>query len=213
MAKEAVLPDGQLEWIETDGVAYIDTNVAGGQPKSVKVTAQITNGLASFCLIGAYYGSSTMTRRFVFSRYVAGEMKIHAYFHSSGNISVSCANSILNNTPFDIETKLNRNNQEISIKEQGEEWVSEVGTIASNSNGTATILIFAAHGDNDSIIWNAPRGTRLMSTKIYNDITFSTLLRDYLPWRLNGVVGLWDNVSQTFFAPQVGTLTGGPNVI
>ena len=27
------------------------------------------------------------------------------------------------------------------------------------------------------------------------------------------IIGLWDNVSQTFFAPQGGTLIGGPNVI
>lgn len=208
------LPDGPLEWIETDGVAYIDTGVAGGQPKSVKFTAQIGNPNVSFCLMGAYYGSSTKSRRFIFGRYVTGEMKIHAYFHSSGNISVSCVDSATNNTPFDVETILNRNKQTISIKEQGGEWVTASGTNGNNSSGTASILILAAHGDN-GIEWQAPQGTKIMTAKIYDDVSFSSLLRNYLPWRLNGEVGLMDTLTNTFYgnAAGSGAFTGGPNVI
>lgn len=212
MMANATPPDGQLEWVETDGSAYIDTGIVGAQPKSAKMTARIGDGSVSGCLMGAYYGSSTTTRRFIFARYLSSDQKIHTYFHTSGDISVSCADSVLNNTPFDIEAALNRNNQKISIKESGGTWVTATGTNGSNSTGIATILIFAAHGVN-SVTWHSSSGTRIMSAQIFSDVNFTTKVRDYLPWRYNGIVGLWDNVSQTFFAPQGGTLTGGPNVI
>lgn len=215
MAKEAVLPDGQLEWIETDGQCYFDTGITN-QSRSMEGKFLVTQGNHKDCMLGTDTSDGNdgslkyMLLDFPVSSTYFRVAFSYYYYYNSGMPNI--LNSVTNKTPFEVKSQAMSGSQKINVKQQGEGQYTTASKTGSGSIISANMFLLAANrGGNAVSIMN--EGTRIYYTKIYSNFNYTGLVRDYLPWRLNGVVGLWDNVSQTFFAPQGGTLTGGPNVI
>ena len=210
MAKEAVLPDGQLEWIETDGAAYFDTGINGKTPMSATgrlLLPNYQNGSYFILAHGTIDGNGDTINFLWKSRSKASKLGYAIYYIYSSIVDFSAWGQW-----FDFRTKLQNGLCSLGVRVVGDTTWTEASATRNRAIDTGHLYIFATNS-NDSAYSEAPQGSRIASMVIYNTASYTTMLRDYLPWRLNGVVGLWDNVSQTFFAPQGGTLIGGPNVI
>lgn len=208
------LPDGPLEYIETDGSAYIDTGIEGKWPRSCELKALIVN-TAFACLLGARVGTGGL--RFQLIMNSSNRVDIGAsnsYFNG-----VSIESSITNQTPVVVRAMLrNSSGSYIEAKQEGESSFTRK-TITSYPGGTnpttgLKLFLFANNYGSGSSGNIEPAGTRLYYCKIYSDTALSNLIFDGVPYRYNHKCGLWDNVSNTFFgnANSSGAFIGGPNV-
>lgn len=210
MAKEAVLPDGQLEWIETDGAAYFDTGINGKTPMSATGRLLLPNHQdeSYYILAHGTNDGNADTINFLWKSSAQASKLGYAIFYKYASIVDFSAWGQW----FDFRTKLQSGSCSLGVRVVGDTTWTEASATRNRIINTGHLYIFATNR-NDSAFFEAPQGSRIASMVIYNTASYTTMLRDYLPWRLNGVVGLWDNVSQAFFAPQGGTMIGGPNVI
>ena len=210
MANEALLPDGQLEWIETDGNAYFDTGINGKTPMSVtgRILLPQTSNYGYFFLGHGNIDGNNGTINFLWKGSVqTSKLGYGIYYIFSSIVDFTAWGQW-----FDFRTKLQNGLCSLGVRVVGDATWTEASASRNRTINTGHLYIFATNS-NDTALGKAPQGSRIASIVMYNTASYTTELRNYLPWRLNGVVGLWDNVSQTFFAPQGGTLTGGPNVI
>lgn len=212
MMQAAAAPpaDGQLEWIETDGAAYFDTGINGKTPMSATGRILLPNyqNNSYYILAHGRIDGNIGTINFLWkSVNQTSKLGYGIYYIYSSIVGFSAWGQW-----FDFRTKLQYGTCSLGVRVVGDANWTEASAIINRNINTGYLYLLATN-DNNTPSNNVPQGTRIASLTIYNTASYSTELRDYLPWRLNGVVGLWDNVSQTFFAPQGGTLTGGPNVI
>lgn len=226
MAKEAVLPDGQLEWIETDGVAYITLGLTATPPRCVeaRVLVPLFDGIMTSIIFGGYRtatGASTSNVSLFWMSYSSGATIANTgftYYYNYGG-SDGCPSvlaSATNGTYFDFRCELRRGLQKIEVKEEGGNWVSFQKTRTETLTSNHSIVIFGGRLGSSSINNVAKSGTRLAgATKIYSGSGYTNLSYNLLPWRLNGEVGLMDTLTDTFHgnAAGSGAFTGGPNVI
>lgn len=217
MKAEAVAPhDGQLEWIETDGVAYIDSGVKGMQ--SFAAEAEIYP-IHSSNILAVILGTETANHadgpnrlipflinsddRACFARY---------YYYSSGMRDISSV--IINETSYIQRSQLRSGSQLISTKLQGESTFTTVTKVGTGNVGTSyNMYIFAAN--NGAAVWKCKGGTKIGYLTIWGDYNMTSTIKTFVPWRLNGEVGLMDTLTNTFHgnAAGSGAFIGGPNVI
>lgn len=209
--KGPVLPYTPLEYIETDGVAYISTGIIGTPPRSCEIkaylpsTTPLTN--TKFGVLCAYtVASSYNTRNFALFNYYGGTASFSFYYnYGPADGTPSLAWSIENASPFVVKTTLKRGAQTISIKQDNSEsWVSLSKAQTGNVSSTYLLVLFNGY-QNSSYSIPAPSGTRIYYCKIYSDDTYTTLVRDYVPCIYNGEYGLWDKVSDSFFGNSAGS--------
>lgn len=217
MAKEAVLPDGQLEWIETDGVAYINTMHNGRQPRSVKAKVKIPQISSIGCLIGCEGtpdepdGNKYSPLRIAFNPYRL--CFAYNYYYTSGSVDIS--QYIADGKIIDAYCQIKTGSQVLGAKEEGGgSYTSYSKTSTANISSSYSMYIFACNRANTPV-YHCENGTRILELTIYSNFNMTTKLADYKPWRLNGEVGLMDTLTNTFHgnAAGSGAFTGGPNVI
>lgn len=213
MMQSAAAPpaDGQLEWIETDGVAYIDTGYTPNNNSGaiIRCLPALTGSSCYIC--GCRNGTSN--RHWYLS------------FLSSGNASFGYANAVSTGWPFD-GTKVttfkikftSSTSKSMSITPDGgtETVYNYTTTTNTPSLGSLSYYIFAMNYPGGNI-GHATDGTKIYSFEIYTqtNLVESNIAKRYLPWRLNGEVGLMDVLTNTFYGNVAGSgaFTGGPNVI
>ena len=218
MGSQSVAPhDGQLEWIETDGVAYIDSGVKGMQSFAAEAKIypkQVPSGIVS--IIGTETANSmdganrlipfiiNEVSKACFARY---------YFYSSGMRDISPA--ITNETYYIQRSQLRSGSQLISTKLYGESTFTTVTKAGTGIVGSSyNMYIFAANRAGTAVE-KCPNGTKIGYLTIWDNYDMTSTLKTFIPWRLNGEVGLMDTLTNTFHgnAAGSGAFTGGPNVI
>ena len=189
-------PDGPVDWIETDGVAYINTGVIGVDPRSAEIKC-IAKQKGDRILSSSTGAENASNYALLFISSSATAALAHYYFYSNGFPSVQDA--ITNSTPFVARVAMKKGSQSMSVKKEGESSYTTYSRTDNNSTrSTRTLFLFGNNTGGNPII--ATSGTRVYYCKIYSDDTFTTLVRDFIPYRYKGQYGLWDNVTNSFFA-------------
>lgn len=204
VSQDASLPYTPLEYIETDGVAYIRTNVAGNSPKSF--TGKMlpicpSSGTGSSYFIGCRKDSGN-TRFWAFCVYGNKTAAFGYYNGYYANLNIS--DSIDNATPLEFHSVLQRGTCRIGAKQQGEsDFTDYTRNITYNVTTNYYICLFAVN--NAGTIAHSLSGTRCYGVKIYNSNNYTSLAFDGIPVLYNGEYGLWDLVSNSFFGNVAGS--------
>ena len=208
MTAQSVAPhDGQLEWIETDGVAYIDSGFTPNIYSSAKIKALLTwqNTANWFC--GVQNGTSNRLSYLMVT--------------AEGNATMAWKTAVWTGLAFD-KTKItdfasrfiSASSRILSITPEGgaTDNFTNTNTYSTPSLANLHLYIFANNNSGTPIV--STTGTKLFYFEAYSDPNFGTLVRKYVPWRLNGEVGLMDTLTNTFYGNSAGSgaFIGGPNV-
>lgn len=208
--QEVALPYTPLNYIETDGTAYIDTTIVSLPPKSSEI--KVLMGSDTTCgLIGGYTNNSASSknnRNYALVLYYSGKhvgfTHCYNYVPSDGIPSVNY--SVTNSVPFVVKSIVAWNNQSISVlQENSPSWTTFSKKQRDTVSTTYSLLILSVHNGHV-----APSGTRLYYCKIYSDVSYGTLIFDGIPVLYNGEYGLWDRVTNSFFgnSASTGAFTG-----
>lgn len=204
----APLPYTPVEYIETDGTAYIDTGISGSIPRSFEMRITPMPVSSEYYFAGVRVSaSSRMYPLLISSSKTAGYA-----FNSSAWNPTSIATSIDNRSPMDVRTHIRSGSQQIGIKQAGDSSYTNFSKTATGSF-TTTLKIFLFTANNNGSPLTSCAGVRLHSVKIYVDSTYTTCYFDGQPCIYNGEYGLWDRISNTFFgnAAVSGAFTGPSN--
>lgn len=189
-----------VEYIATDGDAYINTGLVATPPKSseIKVMAKTDSNYGLLC--GWTNASGGDAKNFALAKVYSGKKVglTHYYNYAAGDGIPSIEYSIDNQTPFIVKTDIKKGTQHISVKqENSDSWTTVSKSDNNTVNSTYQLVIFNTY-QGGSYSLPAPSGTRLYYCKIYSDNTYGGLVFDGVPCYYNGVYGLWDKVSGTF---------------
>lgn len=175
------------DYLENDGVAYIDTGIIGGNNISTELKFRNIGSANRFI----YGGTGNYTPVIVQS---------NNWFNTRySNVGDSNVTTIVL-TQVDQNDHIIRFNFNNSILWDGVEYASNL----SIKNDTKTLYLF----NSSDILYTAT--ARIYYCKIYNN---GTLVRDYEPCLYNKQAGLWDTVERKFYgnANNTGVLTIGNN--
>jgi len=198
------LPIGysQVEYIQTDGTAWIDTGIQPALDFEVKAKVyQPTSGDQFF--MGAR--KDTGNTRFY---------PIHVYSGEYLTVTGTWANypgvtpADTYTTPHVLDSVIT-NGTSLSITVDGVPDTG-TGTITESTLPTVSLPIFGGRLNNGQSITRSPSGSRCYYAKIYSG---GVLVRDFVAVIDNlNRIGLYDFVSETFFgnAAQYGAFTAGP---
>ena len=191
-----VVPDGytQLEYIESTGTQYIDTNFTPNQDTRVVLDHVFTSStlVSGF---GARYGYNT--NGFVYCAELNSDtsksyVQYGAIYQSSANLDG------FNRHTVDF-------NKNLFYQDGTQIYSFDISTFTVS----LPILLFAY---NDSTVPIISSGMRCYSSKIYDN---GTLIRDFIPAKRNSdsVIGLYDIVNGVFYTNAgTGEFVAGPEV-
>lgn len=199
-----------VDYIETDGTAYIDTGIIGIDPRSVEIKCIVKQN--SDHILSSSTGSTENASNYALLLTNGGGLAMfaHYYFYSSGLPSLQ--NSITNGIPFIARVAMSGSSQSVSVKFDGESSYTTVTKADRNViRSTRTMFLFGAN--TGSTPRHAAQGTRVYYCKIYSNNNFTTLVRDLVPCIYQGQYGMWDNVSNAFFGNSAssGAFSGPSN--
>lgn len=175
-----------ISYIESDGESYIDTGISGGSNASYEMMVQYSDIRPS--TYDAVFGGS---RQSVIP-------KVY-YLDWNGLNLESAAGVVGTHVGFADKTvtgiKYNSDGS-VYTKYGSENWIAltiDHSSIAGNGWGDLSWYVFNSHGEPGMMI-----PMRLYYLKMYTD---GVLVRDFVPVKRDsdGKIGLWDNVSSTFF--------------
>jgi len=194
MMARAAAPESYLEYVATDGSAYIDTGVIG--KAGTKVEAGMMWGSISGDI--AFVGARNNTDGRYLPIHVYSSQWWFGYKNQKGGKGTPVANTYYTVTSEVTSAgvyTLNVNDDTFS-----EDYSSSVGNYSSD----LPLYLFALSCENNGVSNKAPAGTRCYYLKIWQD---GVLVRDYKPCYHEGVVTLYDAQNDTYATPVAGTLT------
>ena len=103
---ETPLPYTPLTYIQTDGNAYIDTGIAGSQPKSMEIKALISQDVNCVMLGKGNIGTSSQVASMFVLLYINGARTCFGYRYRYLNGAPSISTSITNQTPFECRCQM-----------------------------------------------------------------------------------------------------------
>ena len=197
------LPYTPLEYIETDGTAYINSGVVAKATMSfdlkVKMNSSISNS-EIFVGVGSTDGASGTLNGLWRSSTNQGKIGYGYYYIYSGILTPS---SFAN--PFEVSTRLLKGSCVMGIKEQGSSsYTSASNNRTSTVSSSAALFIFATNVSG-SPSYRASAGSRIYYIRIISGGSLPNLAFDGVPALYNGEYGLWDRVSNTFFGNAAGS--------
>lgn len=183
---EYELPEGyeELEWIQSTGSQYVDTDFKPNQDSRVVMDAQVVSGTTSF-LFGARANSSANAQSVSFSFVQIGGTSLRSdYGATETAVSVNPVQRL----------RIDKNKNGTTVN-----GVSVSATVQSFSNPYNLVLFTV----NTAGTINATKtAMQLYACQIYDN---GTLVRYYVPCRNSGgEVGLWDAVNNTFTGDAAG---------
>lgn len=184
----------KLEYIQSSGTQYIDTNVSA--PKGFRITcdAEFTSLPNTLnMLFGSHDAASPYYRNFLAARNT-GKWEIGAYNPTDfGSVSV--------NTKYSIDVCTISGAIGCSIN--GIDQIVDSSIAASTVRSSRTVYVFGLNYP-DGLL---PSNMKLYGLKMYLDADGSNLVRDYIPAKLSdGTVGLYDKLNGLLYI-NVGTGT------
>lgn len=197
------LPYTPVDYIETDGTAFINTGVKGNAPRSMKLTIlPVAPASGNYYVLGCRKdsGNTRFVPLVITSEKMAGLSYGAANYLSDIDISASCDNG----TFMVVQSILAAADQKIYVKQNGESSYTSKSHTQSGTITTATdMYLFAMN--NYGTASSRVAGTKVKSCKIYSDKTWTTLLFDGEACYYNGEYGLWDHVTDTFKGNAAGS--------
>lgn len=188
------LPNGytQLEYIESTGTQYIDTNIIGNSNLSIEASMQMT---------------SALTWRWLFSSRIGASGNLASIGLETGDSTTALRGEYGNQTyAYNVNptTLLNINFNKNICNVNSISKTYNVETFESNCN----LIIF---GRNNSGTITSFSYAKLYYFKIYNN---DILVRNFIPCKnSSNEIGLYDVVSQSFFANSgTGVFVAGPEL-
>ncbi len=173
------LPTGytEVEYLESSGTQWIDTDFTPNQNSSMSITFQDTLGNTDSRTIA---GAGTGNDSFAISTYLGGTAEY-------------CAQQAfqVGNFGTDMTTVELRKN----VLYKNNSVIYTFNTTAFTTQYSLTLFMFNLNGGTNTENGN---GIRIFSAKVYDN---DSLIRDFVPCiNANNEVGMYDLVSQTFFA-------------
>lgn len=206
----APLPYTPVEYIETDGSAYINTGVNGNDPRSceIKFLVGAVSG-AGQCILGTETGAEN-TSLYAMA-YIGGSGNLgigHRYYYNNPDFPVTAQ------TVFELKCAMKNASQVLQRKLSGESsFTSYSKTQSSTITTSRPMYLFAGNNANTSIVHPCSSGSRVYYCKIYTNFSYSTLAFDGIPCYYNGAYGLWDRVSDSFFGNAGSGAFTGPSIL
>lgn len=204
------LPSGLtlVDYIETDGTAYIDTGIKGNIPKSAELNVvplipESGNNYVMGCRKDS--GNTRLIHFLVNANGYCG-FSYAGDINNSTTTGIDCTASATNKSLMLVRCALYSGNQYFGIRQAGE---SSFTTRHTTNSATITdnpynIAIFGV--DSHGTIIPAKSGTRIQRAKMWNAAGYTdNLVFDGEACLYNGEYGLWDYVTNTFFGNAAGS--------
>ena len=192
-----------VDYIQTDGTAYIDTGIKGNSPMSFKmrmIPVAPQSGNSYICGCRKDTGDTRFSFLIISSEKTAGPAYANANYQSDIDISAS----IDNGTIMVAQAILAARDQKLYVKQDGESsYTSKSHTMAGTITTDTDIYLFAINNHGTTVVCAA--GTKVNTLKLYNDKTWTDLILDLESCYYNGEYGMWDHVSDTFFGNAAGS--------
>ena len=188
LSARAAAPESYLEYVATDGSAYIDTGVIG--KAGTKVEAGMMWGSISGDI--AFVGARNNTDGRYLPIHVYDNKWWFGYKNQKGGKGTPAANTYYTVTSEVTSAgvyTLNVNDDTFS-----EDYSSSVGNYSSD----LPLYLFALSRESNGVNNKAPAGTRCYYLKIWQD---GVLVRDYKPCYHDGIVTLYDVQNDTYALP------------
>ena len=206
-------PDELLNYVQTDGSAYIDTGIIGktGTKASIGMMWHNGGGTKDVCFLGARNGSNG---RFLLCHAYSGNWNLayRSYYTSSAVVTNP---KPADDTFYSVQSEIDATGV-YKITVNGKSYTHNPNSgDAGNWSSTFSMYLFALQGQTCGTASNkSPSGTRCYWTKIWQQDANGVyqLVRDFVPCKKGTQVGLWDRVSGDIFYPATGTLTAGSTV-
>ena len=204
----AGLPYTPLEYIQTDGVAYIDSGVVGKGPRAFRLKVKLNDTLTNSEVIVGCGNTDGATSTFAAgSRGSSYPGKIglgYYYFYNSSMADVPSSQ------PFEIRCVLRYGENYIAVKGLNDASFTKYTKTQNRNISTNRNMYIFASNNNNSPARKMANGERIYYVKIYSSIdtqtdTYYGLLFDGVPALYNGEYGLWDTVSNSFFGNVAGS--------
>ena len=203
------LPYTEVDYIETDGTAYIDTGIAGNTPKSAELNiVPVIPASGNGYIMGCRKDSGDTRLVFLLVRYTgfAGYAYMGNIFNNGSVDSINCSDSANNKTMMTVRCSFTSGSQYFGIKQSGESSYTTRHTTVSGTltENTRNIIVFGMLGGSGSVS-TATAGTRIQHIKIWDNAEYlGNLVFDGVACQYNGEYGLWDKVTDTFFGNAAG---------
>lgn len=195
-----VLPYDPADYIETNGYAYLNTGIIQ-TTRNIEYTIKMVwvgSTQSQFESFLAYMASGGTTPRSGFHKYNGGWM---FGTNATSNMGVAVDGDI--HTVF-VSGNSSTNSEILKIDN------TLIGTVTTTSNGLSTNTIpyyLGCRNRNGSV--DNPCNARFysFSYKMFSDTDHTTIYREYnfIPVRYNGVFGMWETLTKTFFPSISGT--------
>lgn len=205
-----------VDYIETDGVAYIDSGVPGITPRSVELNVTpVLPASGNSYIMGSRKdsGDTRITFLLVNANGYAGFAFGSTIWNGTDN-AINCSASANNKTMMLVRSSISTATKILGVKQSGESSYTTKSYNVSGSltSNTYSIGIFA--NNNYGSFSVAAAGTRIEHVKIWDNLGYDgNLLFDGYACLYNGEYGLWDNVTNSFFgnAAESGAFSGPSN--
>ena len=192
-----------VDYIETDGVAYINTGIKGNAPMSSKIfliPVVLASGNSYF--FGCRKDSGNT--RFSFCMFTSDKKATFAYGSGIMSNGLDISSSVDNGTLVGIQTRFQVGSQILYKKEAGESSYTNSGYESQENIQTdRDIFVFCINDQGDP---GTPiAGLKIEHVMIYSDYDWTNLVLDLKACYYNGEYGMWDTVSDTFFGNAAGS--------
>ena len=188
-----------LEYIESSGTQFIDTQVVASSGFRTLIDIEFPSA-TSGAIIGSHGQAAPYMRNYLSlsnGQYQFGQG--NGYYYSSSAVVGSKTSIDFSNVYGDLYLKVDGVNQSFTQGESG-----------SNHYSSYPLYLFWCNWNNTTPNFFNKLSAILFSCQIYD---IGTLVRDYIPVRINGNVGLWDRVEGEFYGNSgTGSFIGGPVV-
>lgn len=201
------LPYTPLEYIETDGTAYINSGINSRALMTCDIKVKINASVSSseiFVGTGNTDGANATVNFLYHSTANLSKIGYGYYYLYSGRLTPSSFSS-----PFEVSTFLQGGYCYMTIREYGSSPVSVAHNLNRIPSNSTPFYIFATNNGGTAAN-KASSGSRIYYVRISYLSTAPSIVFDGVPALYNGEYGLWDNVSNSFFgnANNSGAFTG-----
>ena len=190
-----------VDYIETDGSAYIDTGVTSTFPLSCDFEALF---VGAGTMLGSRVANSGARSQLAITYNKRLDFGAGTAYYNGVDISASIDNA----TEVFVKAAIIRASQQsyVSAKQSGESsYTAKYASDFPAASGTSLPLFLFANNHGGVAANIQPSGTRLYYCKIYMDATLTTPVFDGSPCLYGDKYGLWDSVSDSFFGAVSGS--------
>lgn len=173
------LYDSEVEYLQSDSDAYIDTGISGNRPLEIQVGWIHTTYVRYACILGNYTSGGTSDNGW----------RIYLMTDSKGGINVG---SLFLNEATHFNCSANTR-YDLTFSSNGITVNGSNVNVAYSGTGNSTHIYLFNRGDNPT---SRNINLKIYYCKIYDN---GTLVRDFIPVRVGQVGYMYDRVSGTLF--------------